>query len=544
MLLVDDEPRFLRSLADLLNARGHQTTPCTDVRSAMAELDQHRFDLVLLDLRLPDLGGHGLMDHINQRGIDVGVIVISGDPDINAPIGALRRGADDYLRKPYVLQELLLCIDKLLQQRRLVAENKLMAERLAHSERLYRHLVNSSPDVIYTLDPQGCFTFLNERLESLIGVDRQALIGAHFSQLVHEEDHALASHVFNERRTGDRASRNVELRLRTHEVLQPEGRAMTTLLFNSIGMYTATGLAANDPGSSAATAPSVPAIYTGTYGVARDITERKRAEETISYQAYHDILTELPNRVLFRDRLDVAMMQAMRNGVELAVMFLDLDRFKLVNDTLGHMQGDHLLKQVAGRLKDSLRRGDTLARLGGDEFIVMLPRMTSRDDASVVALKCLECLQQPFMLGEHEVQISASIGIAVFPDDGETIDQLLAHADIAMYRVKGEGKNGHCFFQPDMLDATHQKLSLGKGLRRALENGELEMYYQPQVDVRSSRIVGRRRPDALAPSRTRAAHRGGVSALCRGGRADHPDQRLDARGPVPRPDVMARGGCR
>ena len=494
LLLVDDEPRFLRSLAELLKARGHETTPCTDVRSAIAQLDLQRFDLVLLDLRLPDMGGHALMDHINQRGIDIGVIVISGDPDINAPIGALRRGADDYLRKPYVLQELLMCIDRLLHQRRLEADNRVMAQRLAHSERLYRHLVNSSPDVIYTLDPQGCFTFLNERLELLLGVDRRALIGAHYSTVVHEDDRDRANHVFTERRTGDRASRNVELRLRPPAQPAPAGKAVATLLFNSIGMYGGASRAANDASAAGTTLSDPPATaidgYIGTYGVARDITERKRAEETISYQAYHDILTELPNRVLFRDRLDVAMMQAVRNGVELAVMFLDLDRFKLVNDTLGHMQGDQLLKQVAGRLKDSLRRGDTLARLGGDEFIVMLPRMTTRDDAGVVALKCLECLQQPFMLGEHEVQISASIGIAVFPDDGETIDQLLAHADIAMYRVKGEGKNGHCFFQPDMLDATHQKLSLGKGLRRALENGELEMYYQPQVDVRSGRIVG------------------------------------------------------
>ena len=484
LLVVDDEPRLLHSLAELLRTRGHEATTASTGRDAMLLLDRQPFDLVLLDLRLPDLGGHAVMDRINERGLDVGIIVVSGESNINAAIGVLKRGADDYVRKPYAMAELLKSIDHTLQRRRLLADNRRIAARLEQSERLYRHLVNSSPDVIYTLDPEGRFTFVNDRFETLLGIGRQALIGQHFSLLVHEDDRERAQHVFTERRAGERASRNVELRLRGQRGGGLGEPPVATLLFNSIGLYEGRvdgGEAANDPDSAA---------YHGTYGVARDITERKRAEETISYQAYHDILTDLPNRVLFRDRLDVAMLQATRSGAELAVMFIDLDRFKLVNDTLGHMRGDDLLKQAAGRLKESLRRGDTLARLGGDEFIVMLPRMVGREEASVVARKCLECLQLPFTLGDQEVQISASIGIAVFPADGETIDQLLAHADIAMYRVKAEGKNGHCFFHPEMLDASHQKLSLGKGLRRALENGELEMYYQPQVDVRSGRIVG------------------------------------------------------
>lgn len=486
LLIVDDEPRLLDSLSKLLHSRGHHITPASTAREAMKLLEDEAFDLLLLDLRLPDLGGHAVMDHIRAQGLDVAVIVVSGESDINAAIGALKRGADDYVRKPYAFAELMKAIDHTLQRRRLQADNRHIAARLAHSERLYRHLVNSSPDVIYTLDTQGRFTFVNDRFESLLGLTREALLGQHFSLLVHEDDRDRARHVFNERRTGERASRNVELRLRAR-LVPGEGLPGTvaTLLFNSIGLYAslADSEAANDAEGAAA-------MYHGTYGVARDITERKRAEETISYQAYHDILTDLPNRILFRDRLDVAMLQGARSGIELAVMFIDLDRFKLVNDTLGHMRGDELLKQAAGRLKESLRRGDTLARLGGDEFIVMLPRMANRDEASVVARKCLDCLQQPFTLGDHEVQISASIGISVFPGDGQTIDQLLAHADIAMYRVKAEGKNGHSFFHPDMLDATHQKLSLGKDLRRALELGELEMHYQPQVDVRTGRIVG------------------------------------------------------
>jgi len=232
------------------------------------------------------------------------------------------------------------------------------------------------------------------------------------------------------------------------------------------------------------------AEFSGTYGVARDITERKRAEAMISYHAYHDILTDLPNRMLFKDRLDLAIMQARRKETELAVMFIDLDRFKLVNDTLGHFRGDELLQQVATRLKAALRQGDTLARLGGDEFTIFLPELLNRNDAHVVAQKALECLQTPFTLAGSEVHISASIGIAVYPGDGETIDELLCHADMAMYQVKAHGKNSYGFYEPSLHEASYQKITLQQSLRRALENDEFEMYYQPQVDRPTGRIIG------------------------------------------------------
>jgi diguanylate cyclase (GGDEF)-like protein len=184
------------------------------------------------------------------------------------------------------------------------------------------------------------------------------------------------------------------------------------------------------------------------------------------------------------------MIQADRNASELAVLFVDLDRFKLVNDSLGHINGDELLQQAARRLKESLRRGDTLARLGGDEFTIFLPELSTREDAQVVAEKFLECLRKAFILNGQEVYISASIGIAIYPTDGESIDDLLCHADIAMYHVKANGKNGCSFYAPHMQDASYQKITLEYSLRRALELGELEMYYQPQIDVNSGDIVG------------------------------------------------------
>jgi diguanylate cyclase (GGDEF)-like protein/PAS domain S-box-containing protein len=480
ILLVDDEPRLLSSLYELLRDRDYHLVTAASGAEALAQLTRIHFDLVLLDLRLPDMSGHQIMDFINQKGIDADVIVMSGEVGIDAAIGALKRGAYDYLRKPYSREELLKTVGNALQQRRLELANQRIASQLENSEKLYRYLVDSSPDIIYTLNHEGRFTFVNDRAYQLLGFSREELIGKHYSILVHEEDLERARYVFNERRVDERASRNVELRLKCHSGGNQDrtfNNTLMTISLNSIGMHV--------PDHDVKTLE-----FFGTYGVARDITDRKRAEEVISYQAYHDILTDLPNRMLFKDRLGLAVIQAKRKLTELAVMFIDLDRFKLVNDTLGHVKGDELLQQVSLRLKDCLRRGDTLARQGGDEFTIVLPELRDRDDAKLIADKFLECLHKPFDLDGHEVHISASIGIAIYPCDGESIDELLRHADIAMYQVKALGKNGHSFYHNSMLDVSHQKIALEQSLRKALEQNELEMYYQPQIDVITGRIIG------------------------------------------------------
>ena len=482
ILLVDDEPRLLASLHALLAGGDYTLVTATCGSEALAHLSRLRFDLVLLDLRLPDMSGHEIMDFINDKGIEADVIVMSGEVGIDAAIGALKRGAYDYLRKPYSREELLKTVANALKHRRLERANQRIASQLENSEKLYRYLVDSSPDIIYTLNHEGRFTFVNDRAYQLLGFAREDLIGKHYSILVHDEDIERARYVFNERRVDDRASRNVELRLKCHNGSGNGGdrtfnNTLMTISLNSIGMHV--------PDHEVRKLE-----FFGTYGVARDITDRKRAEEVISYQAYHDILTDLPNRMLFKDRLGLAVIQAKRKVTELAVMFIDLDRFKLVNDTLGHVKGDELLQQVSVRLKECLRRGDTLARQGGDEFTIVLPELRDRDDAKAIAEKFLECLHKPFDLDGYEVHISASIGIAIYPGDGESIDELLRHADIAMYQVKALGKNGHSFYHNSMLDISHQKIALEQSLRKALEQNELEMHYQPQIDVITGRIVG------------------------------------------------------
>ena len=530
ILLVDDEPRLLSSLYELLRDRDYHLVTASCGAEALAHLSRVRFDLVLLDLRLPDMSGHDIMDFINEKGIEADVIVMSGEVGIDAAIGALKRGAYDYLRKPYSREELLKTVANALQQRRLEPANLRIASQLENSEKLYRYLVDSSPDIIYTLNHEGRFTFVNDRAYQLLGFAREELIGKHYSILVHEEDLERARYVFNERRVDERASRNVELRLKCHAGGSQDrtfNNTLMTISLNSIGMHVPDG--------------DVKKLeFFGTYGVARDITDRKRAEEVISYQAYHDILTDLPNRMLFKDRLGLAVIQAKRKLTELAVMFIDLDRFKLVNDTLGHVKGDELLQQVAVRLKDCLRRGDTLARQGGDEFTIVLPELRDREDAKLIADKFLECLHKPFDLDGHEVHISASIGIAIYPGDGESIDELLRHADIAMYQVKALGKNGHSFYHNSMLDISHQKIALEQSLRKALEQNELEMYYQPQIDVITGRIIGAEGLMRWNHPHARPADRRRVPAVRRREWPDAADLRLDDRRPVPRYAAVER----
>jgi diguanylate cyclase (GGDEF)-like protein/PAS domain S-box-containing protein len=229
---------------------------------------------------------------------------------------------------------------------------------------------------------------------------------------------------------------------------------------------------------------------THAISVIEDISERKRNEERLLHLAHYDQLTSLPNRVLLQDRLHLAIAQAGRNQDNIAVLLLDLDRFKLVNDTLGHDAGDILLQQVTGCLQEMLRGGDTVARLGGDEFIVILSSLRSPEDASVVAQKMLDRLVQPFIISNQQVFVSASIGITLYPADSDDVTTLIKNADAAMYRAKELGRNGYQFFTPELNARSRRRIELEAALRKATANGEFSLHYQPRVNLATGRVQG------------------------------------------------------
>lgn len=225
------------------------------------------------------------------------------------------------------------------------------------------------------------------------------------------------------------------------------------------------------------------------FGTHTDITEQKRAEEMITHQAHHDALTGLANRMLFTDHLTFALTQAHRYQKQLAVLFLDLDRFKSINDTLGHTTGDELLKEVAGRLRSCIRETDTVARLGGDEFTILLSQVAHLKDISRIAEKIMEAFEQPFALGEHSFHLTTSIGISVYPEDGSDAETLIKNADIAMYHAKEQGRNAYQFYSPALNIRTLERIILENSLRQTLKRGELELFYQPQFDITTGQIV-------------------------------------------------------
>jgi diguanylate cyclase (GGDEF)-like protein len=220
------------------------------------------------------------------------------------------------------------------------------------------------------------------------------------------------------------------------------------------------------------------------------VSAARAATQTMSYLAQHDGLTELPNRILLNDRLNEAMSLAHRHGRQLAVLFLDVDRFKHINDSLGHMIGDRLLQSIAHRLLGCVRASDTVSRQGGDEFVILLSEVTHAQDATFCADKILEVIRAPHRIDEHDLHITASIGIVTYPDDGADADTLMRHADFAMYHAKDNGRDNRQFFKRDVNIRALKRQSLENDLRYALEREEFVLHYQPKLNLRTGAIVG------------------------------------------------------
>lgn len=231
-------------------------------------------------------------------------------------------------------------------------------------------------------------------------------------------------------------------------------------------------------------------ILQGYRGIARDISEQKRADARIEHLATHDSLTGLPNRVMYNQMLSMAVQSALRYGGSFAVLFIDLDRFKFINDMLGHEAGDELLREISNRFRQTLRASDIVARLGGDEFVVLIPQVHEKKEISLIARKLVDAAIAPFLLQAQECRVTVSVGIAIFPDDGQDADTLIKHADIAMYAAKEAGKNNYQFFSAQVRSYALERMALESNLRQALERNEFTVLYQPKRDLSSGAISG------------------------------------------------------
>ena len=334
---------------------------------------------------------------------------------------------------------------------------------LRSSEERYRLMADYATDLISRSTMRGKMTYASEAVRSLLGYEAHEMVGHSVFEFIDPEDQHI-------------------VRQATTRIEQgPQTFSYRCIRKNGSRVWFET---------TSRAVPDANGVPQELVSVSRDISERRRAEEQIEYQAYHDALTGLPNRLLFRDRLTIALAHAKRQQVPIAVMFLDLDRFKNINDTLGHSLGDELLRAVAARLRSVLREGDTIARMGGDEFTILLTDLNGPTDAAKIAQKLLETVAYPLHVDGHELYATTSIGIALFPNDGDTAESLLKNADSAMYRAKDAGRNSYQLCTPAMNSRAAERLGVENALRRALERQELVLHYQPLLRLDTRQIVG------------------------------------------------------
>ncbi|MBN1473750.1 MAG: PAS domain S-box protein [Syntrophaceae bacterium] len=347
-----------------------------------------------------------------------------------------------------------------------ITERKQMEEQIRQSEERYRTIIEQMEDGYFETDLSGRFTFVNDAECRNTGYSREEIIGKKSSLFTEEKTFKELFNLFSNIHSTGKP-------IKAHDL--PLFKKDGTKAFNEISV----ALIKNAQGEAI-----------GFRGIARDVTERKRQEEQIQYLATHDGLTGLPNRLMFGQLLNHAIEGAKRYNRQLAVFFIDLDRFKIINDTLGHEAGDQLLQEIAARFRQTLRAMDVVARLGGDEFVVMIEELGDIGQATTVAHKLLACAMKPVSIMSQECRVTASIGVSIYPKDGDDEQSLMKNADIAMYFAKEEGKNNYQLYSTDIKPQSVERLSIETQLRFALERNELTLAYQAKLDFKTGAITG------------------------------------------------------
>ncbi|HKR00557.1 MAG TPA: EAL domain-containing protein [Pyrinomonadaceae bacterium] len=475
ILIADDEAQIREVLHELLGA-DYECREVASAEEALQVLRTESFNLVLSDIMMGGITGLEMVPQVLELSPDTAVIMISGEQNIESAIQALRAGAFDYITKPFDLRHVEAAVERALEHHELrrakrYYENfledivKRRTSELNKANQTLSVLIQASPLAIFVLDTRGRVSLWNAAAEEMFGWSEKEVLNQPFP-LVPEKGEEEFRARFQEALQG-KLSTDYEVSRSRKDGTLIDVNVWTAALFDQNGETS------------------------GIMAIVADITERKQAEARINYLAYHDTLTGLPNRAAFEERLAGAVTQAGRGEASsLAVMFLSLDRFKKFNDTLGHVIGDQLLRNVAERLRKRVREDDTVARFGSDEFAFLLTRIKEADDAATMARDLQSILDAPFHVEGHELYVTCSIGIGLYPTDGEDAQGLLKSAGAALYRAKQLGGTNHQFYTADMNERALHRLSLENQMRWAIERSEYRVYYQPQVNLDTGQITG------------------------------------------------------
>ena len=457
VLVADDDPVMRLLMLEMLAQVGLDAVEASDGRAAIASFRDNAPDLVLLDVDMPLLDGFSVCRAIRklESSSHIPVIMVTGGDDLEAVTQAYEAGATDFVSKPInwpILGHRVLYV--------LRASDAIARLRIADAHN--RAVLAAIPDTFFRLSADGYYLDYEEGHEPGADFASRECVGRHIRDVLPAP---IASRMLDQLSA-------VLHSASVHSVDYELSRDGVSHHFEARLVGTASG---------------------EVLGLVRDISERKRTEEQIRKLAYCDSLTGIPNRQAFLETLELEIERSQREQRKFAILFMDLDSFKRINDTLGHNIGDLLLQIVTERLRETIRPGDhlcSLARLGGDEFTILLPDIERVDDALAVAHRVKDAMRRPFNLDGHEIFVTASIGISLYPEDGEDCTSLLKFADTAMYHAKNCGKNNAKLYSSSLTMQIMSHVKLEVGLRKALQNNELYLLYQPQVDVPTTRIVG------------------------------------------------------
>jgi diguanylate cyclase (GGDEF)-like protein/PAS domain S-box-containing protein len=467
LLLVEDNAGDARLFREMLSEYGGHAAELTIVESmcdAETHLAGNSSDMILLDLGLPDAQGLDAVRRARLAAPRVPLVVLTGMDDESLATKALQEGAQDYLIKGQIDPR------GLLRALRYAVERKMMEDALFVEKERAEVTLNCIGDAVVCTDTTGNITFLNLVAEKMTGWARHEATGRTMADVCQILDVTSRETIPNPMEMAVGENRTIHL-------------PPNCILVRRDGFETPIEDCASPIHDREGQA-------TGAVVVFRDVSEARAMALEMIHSAHHDFLTGLPNRMLLSDRVNQVIALAQRHGKKVAVLFLDLDGFKHINDSLGHAVGDKLLQSIAECLVDCVRGSDTVSRQGGDEFVVLLSEVEHSEDAAITARRMLHAVAQVHPVGQHDLHITTSIGLSVFPDDGLDAETLIKNADTAMYQAKENGRQSFQFFKPAMNVRAVERQSIEEALRTALERKELALHYQPKINLRTGAITG------------------------------------------------------